>query len=164
MACCLASAKPLTKPMLECCWLDPQGQTSVKSYLQLIHFHSRKCIWKCCLENGSHFVSVSMCQYDHNRRNMFNIFPWITCIYCQWWLPSLNFLFSKIRRWDMLLCEHKQFIPCIHFINSLWPSDTIWWQRSGSTLAQVMACCLSAPSHYLNQCWLIISEAQWHPD
>ena len=39
-----------------------------------------------------------------------------------------------------------------------------WWlhmatQRSGSTLAQVMACCLTTPSHYLNQWWLIISEA-----
>ena len=29
--------------------------------------------------------------------------------------------------------------------------------RPGSTLAQVMACCLMAPSHYLNRCWLIIS-------
>ena len=48
-----------------------------------------------------------------------------------------------------------------HF-NSLWPSDAIWRQRSGSTLAQVMACCLIAPSHYLNQCWLIINEVQWH--
>ena len=46
--------------------------------------------------------------------------------------------------------------------NSLGPSDAIWRQRSGSTLAQVMACCLMAPSHYLNQCWLIISEVQWH--
>ena len=43
-----------------------------------------------------------------------------------------------------------------------WSSDTIWRQRSGSTLAQVMACCLTAPSHYLNQCWLIISKLQWH--
>ena len=25
-------------------------------------------------------------------------------------------------------------------------------------LAQVMACCLMAPSHYLNQCWLIINH------
>ena len=25
-----------------------------------------------------------------------------------------------------------------------------------------MACCLTAPSHYLNQCWLIISEVIWH--
>ena len=48
-------------------------------------------------------------------------------------------------------------------INSLRPSDAIWWRRSGLTLAQVMACCLMAPSHYLNQCWLIISEVQWHP-
>ena len=31
------------------------------------------------------------------------------------------------------------------------PSDVIWWYRYGSTLAQVMACCLTAPSHYLNQ-------------
>ena len=40
--------------------------------------------------------------------------------------------------------------------------DLVTQQRSGSTLAQVMACCLTVPSHYLNQCWLIISEVQWH--
>ena len=40
-------------------------------------------------------------------------------------------------------------------VNTLWPSDTIWWQRSGSTSAQVMACCLTTPN-YLDQ-WLIIS-------
>ena len=42
-------------------------------------------------------------------------------------------------------------------VTSVWPSDVIWRQRSGSTLAQVMACCLTAPSHYLNQFWLIAS-------
>ena len=42
--------------------------------------------------------------------------------------------------------------------NSLWPSEATWRQISGSTLAQVMACCLMAPSHYLSQCWLIISN------
>ena len=31
---------------------------------------------------------------------------------------------------------------------------------SGSTLAQVMAWCLMAPNHYLNQCW---SWHLWHP-
>ena len=29
------------------------------------------------------------------------------------------------------------------------PSDAIWWHTSGLMLAQVMACCLMAPSHYL---------------
>ena len=43
-------------------------------------------------------------------------------------------------------------------INSTWPSDA----RSGSTLAKVMACCLTAPSHYLNQCWPLISGILWH--
>ena len=31
-----------------------------------------------------------------------------------------------------------------------------------STLAQVIACCLMAPSYYLNQCCLITSEVLWH--
>ena len=47
-------------------------------------------------------------------------------------------------------------------LNPLWPNDAIWRHRSGSTLAQVMACCLTAPSHYLNQFWLIISKIQLH--
>ena len=45
-------------------------------------------------------------------------------------------------------------------ILSLWPNDAIWRHGTRSTLAQVMACCLTAPSHYLNQCWLILSKVQ----
>ena len=37
---------------------------------------------------------------------------------------------------------------CVDRINSLWPADTIWWHRYGSTLARVMACCLTTPSNY----------------
>ena len=47
-------------------------------------------------------------------------------------------------------------------LNSLWPCDTIRQQGTESTLAQVMACCLKAPSNYLNLCWLIISKVPWH--
>ena len=50
----------------------------------------------------------------------------------------------------------------VNHINSLWSSYATWWQRSLSTLAQVMACCLMAPSHYLNRRWLIINKVQWH--
>ena len=46
-------------------------------------------------------------------------------------------------------------------INILWPSDIIWWDKYWWALALVMACCLMAPSHYLNQCWLLISEVLW---
>ena len=44
------------------------------------------------------------------------------------------------------------------WVNSLRPSNAIWRHISGSTLAQVMACSLTAPSHYPNQCWLIICK------
>ena len=47
-------------------------------------------------------------------------------------------------------------------INSLWLIDAMRRHRSGPTLAHVMACYLRAPSHYLNQCWLIISTARWY--
>ena len=44
--------------------------------------------------------------------------------------------------------------------NSLYPNDAIWWCRTGSTLAQVMACCLMAPRDYLNQCIKPIVSSQ----
>ena len=92
-------------------------------------------------------------------------------------IPSANSIynrdiFSVWFHW-FTTTEHYQPLCCwiysskskyilFSFINSLWPSDTKLRQRSVSTLAQVMACCLTAPIHYLNQCWLIISEVQWH--
>ena len=45
---------------------------------------------------------------------------------------------------------------------SLWHSVAIWRHRSGLRLARVTACCLTAPSHYLNQCLLIITEMLWY--
>ena len=54
--------------------------------------------------------------------------------------------------------NHKLHVPHI-----LW--GLLWCHmghRSGSTLAQVMACCLMAQSHYLSQSWLIIHMVLWH--
>ena len=31
-------------------------------------------------------------------------------------------------------------------LNSMWPSNAFWQQRSGSTLVQIKACCLTTPS------------------
>ena len=47
-------------------------------------------------------------------------------------------------------------------LNSFWPSDTSLWNKSRSTLTQVMVYCLMSPSHYLNQCWLLIGEFLWY--
>ena len=48
--------------------------------------------------------------------------------------------------------------------NSLWPSDAIWQQRSGSTLAQVMAWCrqpLPEPMLTEHQCGLVAFSWGW---
>ena len=46
--------------------------------------------------------------------------------------------------------------------NSLCHSDATWWHKSKSTLLQVMDCCLKAPSHYLNQYWLLMKYCGIH--
>ena len=50
------------------------------------------------------------------------------------------------------------YIDFIKHIDPLWPSDAAWRYRFESTLARVMDCCLATPSHYLNQCQLIINR------
>ena len=37
------------------------------------------------------------------------------------------------------------------------PHDAVWHHKTLSTLVQVMACCLTALSHYLHQDWLFIT-------
>ena len=44
------------------------------------------------------------------------------------------------------------------WVNPLWSSNAIWWHRFEAILVEVMACCLTALSHYLNQCWLFTSK------
>ena len=65
-------------------------------------------------------------------------------------------------------CFHRNVWRCDSWLDlygcvkSLWPRDAIGSHRSGSTLVQVMAWCLTAPSHYLVQCWFLLSEVLWH--
>ena len=51
---------------------------------------------------------------------------------------------------------HYGNFQTVDALNLLWHSDVINWHRVRSALAQVMACCLISPSHYLDQCWLKI--------
>ena len=89
-----------------------------------------------------------------------------------WYSPGRPGILELLRLWGEILTiasnfgEHiytvaAELIQCdVEIFNSPWPDDSIWWHRTGSTLAQVMACCLLAPSHYLSQCWLLISKVQ----
>ena len=81
-----------------------------------------------------------------------------------------DFIRTDHSKWWNLCAFAKTLLISLHrfhcvtknsALNSLWPSDAIWWQRFGSTVAQVMAWCCQAPSHYLNQCWFIITGVLW---
>ena len=61
MACHLFGAKPLSELMMVYCQLDPKEPISMKFYLKIKSFQSTKYMWKCCLQNGSHFMLASMC-------------------------------------------------------------------------------------------------------
>ena len=55
MACRLDSTKPLSKPVLTYCQLEPKEHISMKFYLKFKYFHSIKYVWTYRLRNGSHF-------------------------------------------------------------------------------------------------------------
>ena len=76
-----------------------------------------------------------------------------------------NWAYYRIIQYDISYIFKANIFSC--HIDSLVLNDIIRHHRSKSTLAQVMACChqvqviaccLMAPSHYLNQSWLIISH------
>ena len=58
----------------------------------------------------------------------------------------------KMQRFIIIYCtfSHSAFHP-------FWTRNAIMRHNSGSTLSQVMACCLTTARHYLKQCSLVIS-------
>ena len=75
----------------------------------------------------------------------------------RWGLVKTSYTKSRAHfNINMLLCQYRK-AHC-------WDKRlvTLFLQhRSGSTLAQLMACCLTAPSHYLNQFWLFTKDVLW---
>ena len=65
-----------------------------------------------------------------------------------------------LNQWWQDFCHYIN-VTRPQWVNSPWHSDAKWQHRSGSTLAQEMVHSLVAPSHYLNQSSLIISEVLW---
>ena len=59
--------------------------------------------------------------------------------------------------WQSMRTKGPVLLRLSLIVNPLWPSDAIQRHGIGSTLAQVMACCLMATIHHRNQCWLCIS-------
>ena len=85
-------------------------------------------------------------------------------LYIKCWPEAPNW--QKISRASELSCQASKFYLFFMFESSQ-RRDSIQQVLKTlmhwlATLAQVMAWCLAAPSHYLNQYWYIFSEVLWH--
>ena len=120
-------------------WIESKGSFNIKmpSYqYRNSHYKDNVVLWPSYLFNGNGYTGKDGLFIERGPGFL---------------LPS--FLCSNSNCYLATTWESAQLTHC---------SLVIWWHKSWSTLAQVMACCLMAPSHYLNQCWLIISEVPWH--
>ena len=99
---------------------------------------------------------------SHYLNQCWLIVNWTLRNKLQWNSNQNTILFIHANEFENVVYEMAAILFRRRWVDSLGPSDTIWHWRSWSTLVQLMACCLTAPSHYLNQCWLIISKVLWH--
>ena len=66
---------------------------------------------------------------------------------------------GKFKLWLIGHCtQYYEHFGVFFHINSLWPSGAIWQFRTRPALPRVMASCRTAPSHYLDNCWYIITK------
>ena len=82
-----------------------RNKNSVKLYSKFKYFHSGKCIWKCYLENVSHFVSASMgycCQVTTTPTLSVHIVPSV-------WSPGLTPAHVQSLQW---LSNNQQGTHC----------------------------------------------------
>ena len=72
-------------------------------------------------------------------------------LHCAHWWPSAE----RCTVWTSVDCRHSEgWLPCL---------DPVYFLLiSNMSLEWLMACCLTAPSHYLKQYWLIINKFLWY--
>ena len=153
MAWCHSGEKPLPDPMLTYCQFDSEEQyckqTSVKIESKQKNSLSRKCIWKCCLQSGSHFPRTNI-----STAALYAHLPW----------PTRN---SHMATHPVLGCaignwESHQFAYVFFLLSTLTPisyiiiqDNYLVGQFSAANLAlagfpQTNALGENLPSRYLN--------------
>ena len=108
--------------------------------------------FSCCRKAPSHYLNQYWLIISKPRSSDIDL----RTIQLQTYEPSITKFCLKMTYLNLHAVSQGQWV------NSLGPNEAICRWRSWSTLVQVMACCLTAPRHYLNQCWRIISKVLWH--
>ena len=78
------------------------------------------------------------------------------------WLGAVQATSHCLNQWWLVTDAYMRHSASMSLIKLLRYNYDVWRHRAWSTLVQVMACCLTAPNDYLNQCWLITNDILWH--
>ena len=155
MACRLFGAKPLSETIL----LIQSLGTNFSKILSKIHtFPFKKIHLKMSSAKWQQFcLGLNMLNNKMVHNGMHHIFLMVQ----RYNIHILNWGFCIVFHSNNIIkfCYFTEVF--LLYLNSLLPNDAIWQHGSRSTMVQVMACCLTAPSHYLNQSWLINTKVQW---
>ena len=156
--CCQAKAVTRANVNLDpCAHMLPLGHNELILHINTFKPEQKDSlivhgIFKCILSGNTSFLQLKIHWCLFKGVNWHNNNKSVMVLIMAWHQPGHKPLPVP------MLTQFFYIIWLNVFINSLRPSDAIWQHRSGSILAQVMACCLTAPSHYQNQCWLISSK------
>ena len=155
---------------------------SGNSHTLKFYLHTLSCHFWLNLWSVSHSMELLDPNLDHGI-SQWKIIQWN--VISHWLSQGLQKTFSKrtfgiIIIWEELKHNYWRYHNLLLHPKSQ-PSDKLYKKTQNfasthcgletsigdrnlgqSTLAQVMASCLMAPSHYLSQCWLMISEVLWH--
>ena len=145
------------------------GMKCNKAIIESMHHNKTNISYLAVSERSRSWFNLSACFQWHRVGQLwvcsavYQVGPWYQVdVTGGWRSPKITITHSKYINSGNHLIKNSFWRKHYPVINAFWPSDVIWCHGSGSTLAQVMACCLMAPSHYLNQCWLIIYGLLWH--
>ena len=126
-------------------------------YVQNTHFHNilLQCtsllLW-CYAISPMHFIFVITMALDHYCHNR-NSSTHKDSLYTVFILKHIPVSCVSGR------CTSMDIVQCIGHYGSVTAYGDM---ASVSALARIMACCLTAPFHYVHQYWHIINEISWH--
>ena len=133
--------------------MPPFGPNYCISYRRILTYRYLLTMSYTALMNVKYFPGFQSTQHpiSHSQRRTIRHLLWSLGVHWGWdcisdgygktsrgWRTLYEYCFMGLIRWSLL--------------NLLWPSEAIWRQNLDQHLDHVMACCLTAPSHYLNQC------------
>ena len=129
VAWCLIGPRPLSEPVMTYWQSGRREYIFMKYYWKFKSFHSRKCIYKYSLPNGSHFVFASMSFHSHTLNSLVflqlgrdinydslwqelgQVGSWASCLIEYWIMGSRREIFQILEVvWDSNLVEliHKK--------------------------------------------------------